>query len=522
MDTLKEDFKKVIYSNENELWLVRTARACFPRSWGGWLVITLSLLMVVGKSGVWTMPNLEAQFIVSQNLTHNPFLNPYAQCIFTNYLQPALFGVLGGKSLLAYAIYVSITTIIFFLVFLFWFVKFHGKAVALEQKKLLAVAVFPVFMVPFYWLGMDGMTLLLMLIVMLTFFSSWTILPAIFLAWQHFEQGIVAFTLLSGTLAVAAIVSHDKNALQHLKIVIRVIIGLLIGKALMLLWFHVAHIELAGGRYIWLQTQANEYIDQWKAGWPYILFSLLGVGWVLVLKSIKKSWPLVAGAVFVFIFLLVMGDQTRVGSIILFPTLFYWVLMDKELWNALTQKRLTILVVLHLVSPVVYVWGGYPFGSLWEYDLAEVRKVATLGLINSSQFDWLRPFRHAKEPALIVPRGAIAFNDERLLLEGWSGFEKDFVWSLGNEVKIFFTVAEQPPLLRPRINLDSFRTQRVEIYLNNSKAFSGSISGNASIQLDRAVMSGKNELRFVLPDAVSPGKSDSRVIAVALRFIEFD
>lgn len=143
-------------------------------------------------------------------------------------------------------------------------------------------------MVPFYWLGMDGMTLLLMLIVMLTFFSSWTILPAIFLAWQHFEQGIVAFAFLLGTLVLAAIFSYDNNALQHLKIVTRIIFGLLIGKTFMVLWFHIAHIELAGGRYMWLKTQANEFINQWEAGWPYILFSLFGVGWVLILKNIKK------------------------------------------------------------------------------------------------------------------------------------------------------------------------------------------------------------------------------------------
>ncbi len=120
-----------------------------------------------------------------------------------------------------------------------------------------------------------------------------------------------------------------------------------------------------------------------------------------------------------------------------------------------------------------------------------------------------------------LDNGVVSFDDtEHIRLKGWSNFEESFVWSLGNEVKIFFMAVKREPPLQIKINLGIFKTQRVEIYLNNAKAFSGTLSGDASIALDLPAFAGKNELRFCLPDAESPG-ADSRVLALALKSIEF-
>jgi hypothetical protein len=92
------------------------------------------------------------------------------------------------------------------------------------------------------------------------------------------------------------------------------------------------------------------------------------------------------GGVFVFLFMIIVDDETRVGTIILFPALFYWILTNKDLWIALSQQFLIALVVLTLVFPVVYVYRGYPYGSLWRYDWV------ARNVLGSEQFNLRLPF----------------------------------------------------------------------------------------------------------------------------------
>ncbi len=372
--------------------LVRSLYEWLPQSLGSWLVIMLAFVIVIGKTGFWPMPNLGAQFTVSQNLTHNPFPNPDGHYIFTNYLQPALFYILGGCKLVSYAIYASAITVAFFLLFLLWFIKFHGKGVALDQFKVLGAVTFPVFMVPFYWIGMDGMALLLMLVVMIRFSSRWAIVLGAVLAWQHFEQGIAAFALLAGTLIVHFLLFRNTASAIALKKTALVVLGLILGRILLFGWFHIAGIELSGDRLTLVQKYFDTFVAQWKTGWLYIVWSLLGVGWLVVISKIRHLWPLCVAAVFVFGFVAVTGDQTRIGSIILFPTLFYWVMMDKELWKELDLKWVMVPIVLYLILPVVYVWGGYPYGSLWKHDIVIIKQMIDGGF-RASPFDWIRPFR---------------------------------------------------------------------------------------------------------------------------------
>lgn len=143
------------------------------RCFDEWLVLLLCFMVVIGKTGLWPMPSLLPQFSVSQNLTHNVFSDPNAHYFYSTYLQPAFFYAIGGRSLGSYLVFVSATTVAFFLIFLLWFVRFHGKEIALTQLKIIPAVTFPVFMVPFYWLGMDGMTLLLILAIMINFHSKW-------------------------------------------------------------------------------------------------------------------------------------------------------------------------------------------------------------------------------------------------------------------------------------------------------------------------------------------------------------
>jgi hypothetical protein len=362
-----------------------------PHSWKSWLTIVSVFFIIIGHTGLWVMPNIGAQFAVSQSLSVNPFSDPSAHYIFTNYFQPLIFGVFWGSTLYGYIVYAFIITICFLLLFLLWFIKFHGEKVAIEEYKTLIPILFPVFMVPLYWIGMDGMTLLLMLIIMINFSSKWVIIPAMLLALQHFEQGFMSFLILFGTVIISIIFSYDRIKFEAFKKIFYVICGVIFGKMLLMLIFFILHINMSGDRITYMKSNASLYVEQWKLFWPYILFSLIGICWVLIFLKIKKTWPLLTGIIFTFFLLLIIGDQTRVGTIVLFPAVFFWIFMDKELWVTLNKKLVFILIAIYLVLPVFFVW-GFPFRNLWVYDILEIRSIQKSG-ISIMQSDPIKPFR---------------------------------------------------------------------------------------------------------------------------------
>jgi hypothetical protein len=389
---------RLIQKTDGSLCVLKTKFAnlvntWIPFSWKTWLIIVLASVIVIGHTGFWMMPNIGAQFMVSQNLTSNPFPNPHDQYIFTSYFQPLIFGIFGGTSSLSYVIYASMITICFLFLFLLWFIKFHGRKIAVDEHKILLTILFPVFMVPFYWIGMDGMTLLLMLMIMINFSSKWAIIPAILLAWQHFEQGSVAVMILLGTLIISMIITHDKSKFVAMKRLGYIIGGLILGKVLILLLFSFLHISMSADRLTNMISDVSIYIDQWKVSWPYILYSIFGVGWLLIFTKLKKTWPLLVGGIFTFFFVIIMGDQTRVGAIVLFPAVFFWIFMDKELFSTINQKMIVCLVVLYLVLPVVFVWGGFPYKNLWTYDITTERAIQESSGTNIYQFDPMLPFK---------------------------------------------------------------------------------------------------------------------------------
>jgi len=373
-----------------------------------WIAVVLVAMMVIGNTGFWPMPNLSGQFIVSQNLTHNPFPDPLAHYLFSNYLQPAIFGILGGKTIVAYAIYASFVTMMFLVVFAVWFINYHGKTVAIDEFKLFPAIVFPSFMIPFYWIGMDGMTILLMLLTMMSFTSRWGLFWAVMLGVQHFEQGIVGFALLAGTLVAAYIHRRDEEILKHLWRIGLIGGGIIVGKILLSIWFAINAIELSGGRVSYLETHFDLYTSMWLKHFPLILWSLLGVGWLLVLRHVTSIWPFLLAVVGAFLLVVFAGDQTRVGVIVLFPSLFYWVLMNKYLWKKTSSLLATTMLVLYFITPVIVVWGSPHFGNLWTYDSQVIRQ-AIKSDFSIKGFDWLRPFK-PKDEAIAAPNDRMHFN----------------------------------------------------------------------------------------------------------------
>lgn len=388
-----------------------------------WLLIIFSMLVVVGNSGIWPMPNLSAQYAVSQSLFNVPFQDPNAHYIFLNYFQPMLFGALGGNGLVQYALFTGFITLIFLVTFILWFINYHGKEVALNQIKVILAVSFPVFMIPFYWIGMDGMTLLLMLLIMIALNTRFFVLPAFLLGLQHFEQGVVAFSLLLFSLLLPGLF-NKQYLLEKKVILIRtffVLLSVVLGKVILSIWFFLIDAGLSGDRSSYLENHLQLYISMWKNWWYLIPWTLLGVGWFVLFKFFGRLWPLFLVLVSIFLFVAVVGDQTRVGLLVAFPAIFYWIFMDRALWLSLSQPFVVSLIVLNLLLPVVVVW-GQPHGSLIQHDKILIDKLLN-NTFSLERFDWVAPFKGANvgsesDPKLINnPKSNIIFLENNVVCE---------------------------------------------------------------------------------------------------------
>lgn len=332
-------------------------------------LFALFFLLVLFNSGIWIMPNIQLQYEVSQSLSSLPFTNINQHYLYFNYFEPLIFGFVGGDSLKGYLLFSLLVSFIFLFLLFYNFVSINEKELLKYPIKIFVLAVFPVTMIPLYWVGMDGMTLLLMLIIMIYFESKWAYLISIFLAWQHFEQGILSLTLLATSMFLYWGVHRETVVLLHFKKILFLILFLLIGKFFLVLWFYYMDISLVGGRTNYFENNIMQFLAEWKNNWLLILYSLLGVGWIIVFKYFKETWPVILSALIIFFFTAAVGDQTRVGVIVLFPTVMYWVFLNKKLWVRVSNKFAIFTIILYIFLPVVVIWGSLQ-SSVFDDDIA--------------------------------------------------------------------------------------------------------------------------------------------------------
>lgn len=311
---------------------------------------------VGAKSGVWLVPWLETYWRVSQQLTHNHS----GDYLYTSYLQPMAFAAVGGRSLDAFALYSAAATLTFITCLIAACAKAGGWT-----WKLSALIVFPAVTVPVYWIGQDGLTMLLMLLIVMNLETRWAVLFALLLSWQHWEQGLLGFTLLAVTLLF-----RDAEKFRR---VVSVVTALLIGRLALKVYLFTVGVTVQVNRTGYAAAHLREFFDLWLAGWPAIPWSVEGLGWVLLLLTARQTWPVWSAAPIVFVLLIFAADHTRVGTILMLPALLYWALLRREFWRALRPAWVVAVVIAFLLLPTLWVWGSAQCTSVREYTLAQLR-----------------------------------------------------------------------------------------------------------------------------------------------------
>ncbi len=328
-----------------------------------WRLVTVILLVMLFKTGIWYIPNLEMSLALALNPFANPFTDPNAHYLAWNWLSPFMAWLLGIKAFWA-----------FFLLHLGFAVAFTALFIRLtftrlpEREARVALIVFallPVSATAYFWTGPDALTLLLLLVAVV--FSRHLLLAflvGILLGMQHFEQVLFAI----GGLLFALLLDKKSPVFP-----LFLLVGIVAGKLTLIAIFTHFDMQVNSGRTFWLQEHLDLLLGSFFFHLHHILWSVLGLGWLVALKYAdqgRQSLAFFLTLAGLLLLLLVSADQTRVLAIITFPLLAVYWLFNREFLAQFTDRQVAGLFLLWVLIPWSWVWIGEPRTSVLPYDLA--------------------------------------------------------------------------------------------------------------------------------------------------------
>ena len=341
----------------------------------GTVIAVLAALYIV-KAGIWAIPSITDLSRLSQD----PFFNPYtgeAQIIFENWFGAFLAWVMGASNPWAFTLLHATFSAAFLILTV---VAITSALPEAERHKAICVfAFFPVFWVPWYWIGYDSLTLALLAAALCLLARP----PAVFLVGilvglQHYQQGAVAFGVLflvvaDGLLRVALPRRHALGALAG-------VAGDLVGHQVLKVVMRANHIHFDFDRHQWLILHWDEIVHMNVALFPNFFYGILGFGWVVLLRYMDGGSHRLKAVSAVAICAVVAGlttDTTRVFSVISFPALCWLVMRDAAWLRNVTSRQVAILGLLWLATPWLYRWGETYRTTVMPYDVEVLLNAAT-------------------------------------------------------------------------------------------------------------------------------------------------
>jgi hypothetical protein len=334
-----------------------------------WLLVLMTFALILFKTGIWYL-GTEVTVRIADNPFTNPVANnPDAQYLVWNWLGPFLAWIIGAQGKFRFVLFHLCFSIAFSALFT-WavFSRFPDK---IARKSLMLFAILPVSATAYFWVGMDSITLFLMLSSLI--WSRLALLLGFSLGLQHFEQGFCAIVGLLG--AVVLSLRMGRPAALSLRFCMVLLAGLILGKLFLIGLFHYYHIEVNSGRLYWILTYLKRFIRQFILHFHFIVWSILGLGWVVLLRYIdlgRGALPFLIPFVFLCGFSVIVEDQTRVVCIITFPLIAVYWLFNEEFLDSIGDGELSMVFLIWAMMPWTFAWGGIPRWSAFPYDIVYV------------------------------------------------------------------------------------------------------------------------------------------------------
>lgn len=333
-------------------------------------VIALVSLLVIMKSGIWIMPNLD----FSRRLAENPFVNPFADpgqhYLVWNWFAPFVAWLTGATGWPE-----------FFFLHLLFSLCFYAVVVTLAFRRLsernarialLVFAILPVSATSFYWVGMDGA--ILMLLAAAFIFPrnlAWALALGALAGMQHFEQAIVAAALLLFLVSLRRLWLRLPS-LTSIPWCASLSAGVVLGKLALIAIFDRSGMVVETIRFYWVLELWPDVMVQFVLHAHFTVWAMLALGWVLFLKDAFRGRSVVPLALAIAGSSVLLGlvfDQTRVLAVVTFPILFVAWLQDDSFLDSLGERFMAWLFVAWITVPWLWAYGGYPQWSVLPYDL---------------------------------------------------------------------------------------------------------------------------------------------------------
>lgn len=319
-------------------------------------------ILVVARSGISPMPNLVKQ----AQMLPDPFQNPYPtehSYIWWNWLSPFLAHSLGIRSGSAYLFFCGMIALAI-LPACYLALRALNLPGPEARWRMLLVCCLPASFTALFWVGMDALTiLLLVLVVALRGRLLASAAVGLLCGLQHAEQSLVAIGLL-----LLANLLLDREAVRGSA---TALVGVVVGKAALLVI--AAH---AGGaplqtRLDYYLPRRGEFFHQFASHAPLVVWSIFGAGWLVFLAAGlgRRALLLLATSAVAGLGLAITADdQTRVAAITTLPALL--VLFSTSEFSIARLKH-RLVVPLALLLPAIWVWKGHndaplPYASFFN------------------------------------------------------------------------------------------------------------------------------------------------------------
>ena len=342
-----------------------------------WLFLAALCAAALVRTGTWYIPNIT----YSQMLAQNPFINPLeeakAHYIVWSWLGSFIAWTIGATSPLAF----YLLHLCFSLAFIALMIGLCVRELPRDEARIALIAFFalPASTTALFWVSYDSLTLLLMALALAT--RRGRIAPLVCgfgLGLQNFEQGALSMAVLFVALGLRG---HTWPPLPAGGLfALRVLAGTLAGKIALYLVFFLAGMQVNSGRFYYLQSDIALFLASAALHAHVVVWSTLGAGWLIAVRYAdmgRRALPFflaLAGAVLVSA---ISDDQTRVVAIVAFPLVaLHWVL-DRGFLATVTKTQAAVLLLVFLLVPWTWTWGGKPMWSVFPYDVAYVLNALT-------------------------------------------------------------------------------------------------------------------------------------------------
>lgn len=351
-------------------------------------------LAMLLKTGIWPIPNLGMYQQMAQHPFVNPFGDPAAHYLFWNWLGPFLAWCVGATGDIAFFLFHLLFALAFPLCLAG--LAFFRLEDSLARRAMLVFVLLPVSATAWFWVGVDALTLCLLLLALAFPARPFlTLLTGIALGMQHFEQGLCAAAALVLALWLSQRQKEADLLPCRLPFALLFLGSIILGKLVLLLLFHWYGITVNAGRLYWLRSHLPELLSLFWMHSQAVLWSVLGLGWVILIGSLGRGIscrPFLITLCGLLLLLPLSWDQTRVLAVTAFPLIYVYWLARPAFLAQWTEKEMAGLTLLWLWLPWSWTWGGEPKWSVFPHDLAALTDYLGLtAMLPAPAFLW--PFR---------------------------------------------------------------------------------------------------------------------------------